>query len=178
MVLAHKIHTRLWYLCNTQCKNTLILFHALQLSKIWNVLFMLMFLGHSTYHQFLNYEAEKKLFLCWYFKFMRCFSIFCPFYSSPLVKGWTLLCFLPYKGTSISPRISERLKLWWPTHPYFFSVWKNGDDKSAMESLSAFHYFSQYVFITSYLRNWQLLLYIFLNKQEINELPNLSAALA
>lgn len=64
-------------------------------------------------------------------------------------------------------------------HPYFFSVWKNRDDKSTEESLSFFHYFSQYVLITSYLRNWQvLLLYIFLNKQAINEIPNLSVTLA
>lgn len=50
----------------------------------------------------------------------------------------------------------------------------NGADKSAEEILSLFHYlFSQYVLITYYLQSRQLLLYIFLNKQEITEIPHL-----
>lgn len=51
---------------------------------------------------------------------------------------------------------------------------ENGDDKSAEEILSFFIiYFLQYVLITYYLKYWQLL-YIFLNKQEITEIPHLS----
>lgn len=56
-------------------------------------------------------------------------------------------------------------------HPHLFSVW---DDKSAEEILFPFLYlFPQYALITYYLLYWQLLLLIFLNKQEITKIPHL-----
>lgn len=42
------------------------------------------------------------------------------------------------KKVPFSSRRSIGLKLRWPTHPYFFSVWKRGDDKSAQAILSFF----------------------------------------
>lgn len=49
---------------------------------------------------------------------------------------------------------------------------ENGDDKSEEEI--PFHYlFSKYMLITYYLQYWRLLLHVFLNKQEITEIPHL-----
>lgn len=88
--------------------------------------------------------------------------------------GWGELHYVsPHtKKLPFSSRLSIHLKLWWPTHPYFSSVLKMGMI-SAQGNPFPFSLFSQYVLITYYLQYWQLWLYIFLNKQEITEIPHL-----
>ena len=56
------------------------------------------------------------------------------------LRGWAGLYYVsPHtKKLPFSSRPSIHLKLWWPTHPYFLSVWKMGDDKSAEAILSFF----------------------------------------
>lgn len=46
------------------------------------------------------------------------------------------------KKLPFSSRLSMRLKLWWPTHPYFFSVWKMGMIKVQRKSFP----FSLFIF--------------------------------
>lgn len=81
------------------------------------------------------------------------------------------------KKLSISSRHSICLKLWRPTHTYFFSLWKMGMIKVQRKSFPVSLYIStvcaHYLLSTVQAVVVVIIIYI-LNKQEITEIPHLS----
>lgn len=86
-------------------------------------------------------SADMTLRFSFFFNVLCSCTAFQLYPRFPLhLRGWGWLHYVsPHtKKLPFSLRLSIGLKLWWPTHPYFFSVWKMGDDKSAEAILSFF----------------------------------------
>lgn len=152
-----------------------IYFVKLSISTILILILYIYIYCQSPLPAGLDFMIGKICIYLSYYVDLLVFNYITIFYFTLGHKEGSIMYSLTLKKTFFPPLwLSMGLELWQSPHPYFLYVWKMGMIKEHRKVFPFFPpLFSQYMLITSYLLYWKLL-YIFLNKQEISEIPHLS----